>query len=87
MVASQASICNFTYFLFSQASCKFIGGELTTLVEYDTSVSELRPPSVSVCPVEGKVVSNAKVGTELDLLKDLAAVTYNTNLIDKQHIG
>ena len=36
-------------------------GLLGTVIEYNSSISEIQAPSVSVCPVEKKWLSGAKV--------------------------
>ena len=53
-------------FIFStpfllQAADKFFDGQLGTVIEYNSSISEIRAPSVSVCPIEKKWLLGAQV--------------------------
>ena len=47
--------------LYLKATSKFCDGLLGTVIEYDSSISDIQAPSVSVCPVEKKWLSDTKV--------------------------
>ena len=54
-------------FFFIQAALKLFDGQLGTVIEYNSSISELQAPSVSVCPIEKKWLSGTKVNIYMRL--------------------
>ena len=67
-------------FFSLKAAEKFFDGQLGTVIEYNSSISEIQAPSVSVCPYEKKWLSGTKVNTytlkQLTLL--LKSFLYNS---------
>ena len=61
-IAINTELMSFMLFeIYLQATSKFFDGLLGTLIEYNSSISEVEAPSVSVCPIEKKWLSGAKV--------------------------